>query len=555
MTAAAAPSCLIAGFSMSPLLRSGDRVFLQKVERNEVEPGDIVVFSRQGKRIAHRVIRTAPLFQTQGDGNPQPDEPLAPDTELFLCPSFERDGVTTPLRRGAAGLAEFRRNQRLLRRRELQLKFARLLCRLLPFKLRAEQLEQADFGRLRVYYLRKRPVAMEQEGRWHWLSLPCACFIKHAPRRELTGKEENEERFAALFFRLLGAMVSGTARPLFLEQSEPLRRELCRRGRLQGLSPLFYYTLTDALPPEWRSLFQLDFYTQSQHDLRYSGALKQLAELFRAAGTSFIPLKGGELAYEVYPHPALRLRRDMDILFRRPEVETIFRTLQKNGWQSGEQRHPFFKRHHLPTLFHPGFPPLEPHWHILKNRTFFDPETLWSLPCSRPEPGDPLRRRLTPEAHYLLTLYNMFFDRWQFACRALLDLAYLQKKYPLDRDLIRSLNREWKLNLDLGLCYRLFPEMFPEEQRLFTSDAEIPERARYAIRRLALLEYPESIMPFLANSSGAAPARKTSEPHRRGLFRHFRKKRTETEKLRALLAREFPQATELKLRYRREKDC
>ena len=84
MTAAAAPSCLIAGFSMTPLLRSGDRVFLQKVERNEVEPGDIVVFSRQGKKIAHRVIRTAPLFQTQGDGNPQPDEPLAPDTELFL---------------------------------------------------------------------------------------------------------------------------------------------------------------------------------------------------------------------------------------------------------------------------------------------------------------------------------------------------------------------------------------------------------------------------------------------------------------------------------------
>ena len=141
------------------------------------------------------------------------------------------------------------------------------------------------------------------------------------------------------------------------------------------------------------------------------------------------------------------------------------------------------------------------------------------------------------------------------ARRALLDLAYLQKKYPLDRNLIRSLNREWKLNLDLGLCYRLFPEMFPEEQRLFTSDAEIPERARYAIRRLALLEYPESIMPFLANSSGAAPAGKTSEPHRHRLFRHFRQKRTETEKLRALLAREFPQATELKLRYRREKDC
>ena len=548
-------SCLIAGFSMYPLLRGGDRVFMQKTDRSELLPGDLIVFSHHGKRIVHRIIRIGDEVQTQGDGNPFPDEPLTPETELFLCMSFERNGITTPLKRGADGLAEFHRHQKLLRRRERMLKAARFLCRISPLKWEAEKLEQADFGEVRAFYWRKRPVAWEKDDRWHWNNPLYACFIKQGHRRKLNEKEKKEMRFAVILFRLLGEMVFGNPREFFLRQSEETRQELCRRGRLQALSPLFYYMLTDALPQNWLPVFKLDFYTQSQYDLRYTDALNKFREEFRRCEAPCIPLKGCWLAYEVYPHPALRHRRDLDFLFHRSDIERVFQTFREKGWEMhGRKPAPFFKRLHLPTLVKPGLPPLELHWHILKNRTFFDPENLWTPNCSEPEPGMESCRRLTPEAHYLLILYNMFFDRWQLACRSLLDLAFLQRKFSLDRERIVRLNREWNLNLDLGLCYRLFPEMFPGKEALFPSDTEVPDRARYAIYRLSLMECPRAVIPFLARNAGPSLLEIPPKHRKRTLLQRFRKTKTESEKLLELLTRLLPQATVFKRMYQRDKD-
>ena len=552
MNAESLPSCLVAGFSMQPLLQNGDRVFLQPVKHCELLPGDVIVFQRGGRNIVHRVIRTGDVIQTQGDANPLPDEPLMPETETSLCLSFEHGNVRTPLKRGDRGLAEFRRNQRLRKRRELLLKIARFLCRIAPFKLRAEELEQAEFDSLRVFYWRKHPVACEQNGEWRWNRIRYACFIKRAHRQKLRENERKEILFAETLFRLLGEMVFGDPRKFFSEQSPEMQEELCRRGRMQALSPIFYYLLTDLLPQTWFPVFKQDFYAQAHFDFFYSDALKKIYGEFSSLGTPFIPLKGSFFAYEVYPHPALRLRRDQDILLRRSEAEKVFRHLQESGWNSKEQRHPFFKRLHLPTLIREGRPALELHWHILKNRLFFDPETLWSE-ASVPIPGEPLRRNLCPEAHYLLTVYNLYFDRWQFACRSLLDLAFLQKKYRPDPERIAELNRKWNLNLDLGLCYRLFPSMFPEEQRLFPSVTAVPDRARFAVYRLSLTEYPEAVVPFLSRSGGPLPAI-PEKRKRRGIFRRARRRTPETEKALRLLERLLPGAMELKQNYRKNKD-
>ena len=176
MTNGSAPNCLVAGFSMFPLLRSGDRVFLRPAERNGIVPGDIIVFSRGGKQ-------GTPFLPPQGPRQSQ---------AAVFCTSFERNGAVMPLTCGEAGVEEFHRNQKKLRQRERLQKGARTLCRLLPFKLKADHLEQALFGELRVFYWRKRPVAYENAGRWHWLDLRCACFIKPAFRMTLVEKELQE---------------------------------------------------------------------------------------------------------------------------------------------------------------------------------------------------------------------------------------------------------------------------------------------------------------------------------------------------------------------------
>ena len=544
---------LVTGFSMSPRLRNGDRVYSRSIARCDISPGDIIVFSRDGKTIVHRVIRAGnDGIQTQGDANPQPDPPLAPETECLLALRFERDGVTHSLTRREEGLAEFRRNRRWNRNRERLLKIARFFCRISPWKLRAENLEQADFGHLRVYYWRKQPAAWEYDGKWFWRSPFLAFFIRRARRRGLREKEQKEMRSASILFRMLGQMVFGDARRFFLELSPETQDELCAGVRMLTLSPLFYYTLSDALPEKWRTVFKMDFYAQSRRDLQYAVSLQSIYSAFQKCEVPFVPLKGSSLAYEVYPHPALRFRRDLDVLFHRSDIERVFRKFQEDGWETHGRIRPFFKRLHLPTLVRPSFPALELHWHILKNRNFFDSEMIWK--DTAPDPAIPFCHRLCPEAHYLLVLYNMYFDRWQFGCRSLLDLAFLQKKEVLDKEKIVSLNREWNLNLDLGLCYRLFPEMFPEEQRLFASDAEIPDEARHAVFSLALAEYPEAVALF----SGGTPegcARSVPEKRgKRGLFRRKDARRSAARKMEDRLERLLPEVMAIKQAYRRDKD-
>ena len=181
-------------------------------------------------------------------------------------------------------------------------------------------------------------------------------------------------RFGSILFRLLGLMVFGGARKYFSEQPPEMRDELCRRARMLALSPLFYYVLAEELPEKWRAVFKLDFYTASQRELKFSEAWKHVCGIFQSCGAPFVPLKGSSLAREVYPHPALRFRRDLDVLFHRADIERVFRKFRGDGWETHGRNHPFFTRLHLPTLVKPSFPALELHWHVLKNRTLFDPE-------------------------------------------------------------------------------------------------------------------------------------------------------------------------------------
>lgn len=359
-------------------------------------------------------------------------------------------------------------------------------------------------------------------------------------------------RFGSILFRLLGLMVFGGARKYFSEQPPEMRDELCRRARMLALSPLFYYVLAEELSEKWRAVFKLDFYTASQRELKFSEAWKHVCGIFQSCGAPFVPLKGSSLAREVYPHPALRFRRDLDVLFHRADIERVFRKFRRDGWETHGRNHPFFTRLHLPTLVKPSFPALELHWHVLKNRTLFDPEQVWAHTV--PDPENPLCRRLCPEAHYLLTLYNMYFDRWQFGCRSLLDLAFLQKKFPLDREKIMALNREWNLHLDPGLCYRLFPEMFPGEQRLFPSDAEISGEAGHAVFTLAMMEYPKAVVPFLGAAPDAPASSAPGKRIRRGLFRRRKTENPLRRKMEAKLDRLLPQATAFKQAYRRDKN-
>ncbi|MBI3663806.1 MAG: S24/S26 family peptidase [Acidobacteria bacterium] len=75
--------CLrVFGGSMWPWLRSGDALSVRREEAARIHPGEIVLFVREGRLYAHRVIRKSwhegrAVLVTKGDALPRADAPLA----------------------------------------------------------------------------------------------------------------------------------------------------------------------------------------------------------------------------------------------------------------------------------------------------------------------------------------------------------------------------------------------------------------------------------------------------------------------------------------------
>ena len=81
----------VTGWSMLPAVWPGDTLVVESVSSNAVAEGDIVLFSRDRRLFAHRVVAqdSAPgdRILTQGDAMPVPDSPVS-DKELLGKVSF-----------------------------------------------------------------------------------------------------------------------------------------------------------------------------------------------------------------------------------------------------------------------------------------------------------------------------------------------------------------------------------------------------------------------------------------------------------------------------------
>ena len=76
------------GTSMLPTIQDGDAVTVAPVDRGGIEPGEIVLYRRAGRPIAHRVaqIRTSAaggvVIVARGDGKAGDDAPVAAEEIL-----------------------------------------------------------------------------------------------------------------------------------------------------------------------------------------------------------------------------------------------------------------------------------------------------------------------------------------------------------------------------------------------------------------------------------------------------------------------------------------
>ncbi|MCL5289123.1 MAG: signal peptidase I [Acidobacteria bacterium] len=104
------------GGSMWPWLRSGDALFVRREDATHIHLGEVVLFVREGRLFAHRVIRKSsrdgrPVLITKGDALPRADAPLAESELLGRVVRVRRAGrefaLDSPQRRALGRAAAF----------------------------------------------------------------------------------------------------------------------------------------------------------------------------------------------------------------------------------------------------------------------------------------------------------------------------------------------------------------------------------------------------------------------------------------------------------------
>ncbi len=163
------------GSSMFRVFTPGDLLQVEKLVAAQAEIGDVIGFDTpRGTVAVHRLIGRSPSgkLRTMGDNNPGPDaEAIPPDAAIIRVVAVRgTDGEIRPVTRGAAGLAEFRRNRR---RRwwgaELPRYMAGICRRLWYFKRTLRT--PVRFGGEEIFYAGEIPVARRgANGRLSWSS-------------------------------------------------------------------------------------------------------------------------------------------------------------------------------------------------------------------------------------------------------------------------------------------------------------------------------------------------------------------------------------------------
>jgi signal peptidase I len=73
----------VTGHSMLPTIWPGDVLLAQRCDFGGIRPGEIVLYARESRLVAHRVISKGahlegPFLVTQGDTSPTQDSPVSP---------------------------------------------------------------------------------------------------------------------------------------------------------------------------------------------------------------------------------------------------------------------------------------------------------------------------------------------------------------------------------------------------------------------------------------------------------------------------------------------
>ena len=254
---------------------------------------------------------------------------------------------------------------------------------------------------------------------------------------------------------------------------------LCRKVEENRLgSLLYYYCQRDKLLPIfWRNKWSADFRAMSANELCRANELKNIYKILADNNIDAAPLKGAYLAYNYYPHPALRSMSDFDILVRPESIKKAFQLMLDNNFTSD---YGVETRIHEPRLSSPRGFIVELHSHIIPDSNRCPADALWKN-CTKTEFKGQAISCLSPEISLLHTIDHAFRDHLIGGLKGFVDAAYIFAGANIEQ-LVNCAEKNGFYD-KLILFMNILPDFFPEKYLPATEQvpADLLEDARYLI--------------------------------------------------------------------------
>lgn len=217
--------------------------------------------------------------------------------------------------------------------------------------------------------------------------------------------------------------------------------------RQHRLGPLLHWRLAhekaDApVPEDIRGALADSFRKAALRALVMQRELVLLVRLLGKAGIPCIALKGAYLAYTVYPHPALRPLRDLDVLVTPCNALSAYQALIDSGYsrikqQQGDPLASISVRAHLPPLRSPSDQVyVELHVRLLNcdavQSMNVDESGLWERRIKRQVAGEPVSYLSPTDLLLHLILHAIYAHRLNNGPLTLSDLSYLIRGTEID---------------------------------------------------------------------------------------------------------------------------
>ena len=270
----------------------------------------------------------------------------------------------------------------------------------------------------------------------------------------------------SLLLQFLGACIFGDAKDYYSRQNESRRDELEAEVKNFGLTAWFYRYLYDVLPKSEQMEYRKNYQARQVKALMGSQELKRLYRVLSEHHLRFVPIKGADLAYRLYPDTALRSFIDWDIWFHPDDCERALSVLANDGWNAlkmySDAKDAVFKsaEHHFSPHARGPYV-IEPHF-TLANFDDIDPLEIWKYTVEYPA-GDG-QRVLSPEMNLLMLTRHAASQSYYHADipKLLADAAVIIRNENVDYEGLRDLAARWHLPYP-GDLLAAFPEFFPAD--------------------------------------------------------------------------------------------